>query len=204
MKMNKAKNKEKSALENIPKGEVEKRSKRKNLQNLILNAVSLAGIIGVGLLAPNVLGAMYKLGIIPHKRQRESIANSRKKLINKGLLEYKKGNLRITQEGKRQLFREGLTENAKKKNQKWDGKWRVLIFDIPERIRFVRDNIRIALLNIGFMRLQDSVWIYPYDCEDLINLLKADMEIGKDVLYIIVEELEYDKPVREYFGFAKR
>ena len=117
------------------------------------------------------------------------------------MLEYKNEKLRITQKGKLQLFREGLAENAKKKNKKWDGKWRVLIFDIPEKIRFVRDNIRVALLNIGFMRLQNSVWIYPYDCEDFINLLKADMEIGKDVLYMIVEELEHDKPVREHFGF---
>lgn len=182
-------------------GKMEKRAKRRNLQNLILNTVSLAGVISVGMVAPNVLGAMYKLGIIPYKRQRESIASSRKNLIHKGLLEYKNEKLRITQKGKLQLFREGLAENAKKKNKKWDGKWRVLIFDIPEKIRFVRDNIRVALLNIGFMRLQNSVWIYPYDCEDFINLLKADMEIGKDVLYMIVEELEHDKPVREHFGF---
>ncbi len=183
---------------------VEKRVRKRDLQNLILNVVSLAGIMSVGLIAPNVLGAMYKLGIIPHKRQRESIANSKKKLINKGLLEYKNKKLRVTQKGKIQLFKEGLYQEAKKKNKKWDGKWRVLIFDIPEKIRFVRDHIRIALLNIGFMRLQDSVWIYPYDCEDLITLLKADMEVGKDVLYMIVEELEYDKPVREYFGFSKK
>jgi DNA-binding transcriptional regulator PaaX len=37
------------------------------------------------------------------------------------------------------------------KNKKWDGKWRVLIFDIPETRRFDRDNIRRALISIGFM-----------------------------------------------------
>ena len=183
---------------------LEKRIRRKHLHSLILNTVSLAGIISVGLVAPNVLGAMYKLGVLPHKRQRESIANSRKNLIKRGLLEYKNGKLKITQKGKLQLFREGIYQKAKKEDEKWDGKWRVLIFDIPEKIRFVRDNIRIALLNIGFMRLQDSVWIYPYDCEESMTLLKTDMEIGKDALYMIVEELEYDKPVREHFGFSKK
>ena len=58
-------------------------------------------------------------------------------------------------------------------------------------------------MNIGFMRLQDSVWIYPYDCEDLIALFKADSKIGKDILYMIVEALEYDEPVKSYFGFKK-
>ena len=50
-----------------------------------------------------------------------------------------------------------------------------------------------------FVRLQDSVWIYPYDCEDIITLLKADFQIGKDMLYMIVEMLEYDKRLRNHF-----
>lgn len=62
-----------------------------------------------------------------------------------------------------------------------------------------RENLRHTLISIGFMKLQDSVWIYPYDCEDLITLLKADMEIGKDILYMIVEALEDDKHFRKYF-----
>lgn len=86
------------------------------------------------------------------------------------------------------------------KNKKWDGKWRVLIFDIPENRRFDRDNIRRALISIGFMRLQDSVWVYPYNCEDLISLLKADTETAEDVLYMIVETIENDEPIKKYFG----
>ena len=52
----------------------------------------------------------------------------------------------------------------------------------------------------GFVRLQDSVWIYPYDCEDLIALAKANFRIGVDVLYMIVERLDCDKHLREHFG----
>ena len=55
----------------------------------------------------------------------------------------------------------------------------------------------------GFVRLQDSVWIYPYDCEDFMVLLKADFKIGKDVLYMIVDELEGDGRLRKEFGFKK-
>lgn len=52
----------------------------------------------------------------------------------------------------------------------------------------------------GFVRLQDSAWIYPYDCEDLIALAKANFRIGVNVLYMIVEKLEHDKYLREHFG----
>jgi len=75
-----------------------------------------------------------------------------------------------------------------------------LIFDIPEYRRSLREKMRRTLTVIGFKRLQDSVWIYPYDCEDLITLLKADFRIGRDVLYMIVDQLEGDQRLCKEFG----
>ena len=60
--------------------------------------------------------------------------------------------------------------------------------------------MRRTLTAVGFVRLQDSVWLYPYDCEDLIVLLKADFKIGKDLLYLIVDSLENDTAFRKFFG----
>ena len=65
-----------------------KRSRNDKLKKIILKTVVTPGIIGVGILAPNVLGAMKNLGILPKKRQIESIKNSRNRLINKGFLKY--------------------------------------------------------------------------------------------------------------------
>lgn len=161
----------------------------------------MTGFIGIALLAPNMIWAMKKLDIMPRVRERELILRSRDRLIKKGFLKYEKGMLKITKDGKRFLIRETLFEKLKdNKNKKWDGKWRVLIFDIPEKRKTDREHIRHILYSIGFMCLQKSVWIYPYDCEDLITLLKADLKIGKDVLYMIVDALEYDKPVKKHFN----
>src|SRR3990167_4278610 len=87
-----------------------------------------------------------------------------------------------------------------KKPKRWDGKWRVLIFDIPQTKNLLRDKLRRTLMAIGFIRLQDSVWIYPYDCEDLITLLKTDFRVGDQMLYMIVDSLENDDQVKEDFG----
>ena len=65
-----------------------KRSRRKNLQNVILTTITSVGILSVGLLAPNVIGAMAKLGLIPNKRQKEYISSSASKMVKKGLLKY--------------------------------------------------------------------------------------------------------------------
>lgn len=74
-----------------------------------------------------------------------------------------------------------------------------MIFDIPERKRKIRDQIRTLFKLAGFYLLQDSVWVYPYDCEDILTLLKSELGVGKDVLYLIVDELENDKHLRNFF-----
>lgn len=106
---------------------------------------------------------------------------------------------RITEKGKRILQIESERAVMMKK-RKWDKRWRVVIFDVPERRKRIRDRLRRFMDSYGFVRLQDSVWIYPHDCEDLIALAKAEFRIGADVLYMIVERLERDKHLREHFG----
>ena len=186
--------------------ELEKKVKKAKIQKIILETVKLAGVVSMVVVAPNILVAMKKLGLITHPRQIESIKRSRDTLIEKGMLENKNGQLKITQRGKRYLFRcLSLGDNKElNKNKKWDGKWRVLIFDIPESRRFDRTNIRQAIISIGFMRLQDSVWIYPYSCEKIISLLKAETESEGDVLYMIVEMLENDEEIKKHFGINKK
>lgn len=157
----------------------------------------------MGLVAPSVIGAMAKLGLLPSRRQREIIRRSRDRLLERDLLVYKNGAFRLTVKGREMLNIFEAREFRFKKPKRWDGRWRLLIFDIPERQRPARDKIRRTLSMIGFERLQDSVWIYPYDCEDLVTLLKADFKVGRNLLYLIVEELENDAPLRLRFTLSK-
>jgi len=176
------------------------KTRRKNLRRFVLGAIGIAGILAVAAVAPNVLGAMGKLGIIPTGRQKEIINRARDRLIKQGLLERFNGQLRLTQKGSRELRRQELMDFKTVRKKRWDGKWRVLIFDVPEYRKGLREKIRRTLISIGFIRLQDSVWIFPYDCEDLIALLKTDFRAGKNMLYMIVDELESDAELKKSFG----
>ena len=84
-----------------------------------------------------------------------------------------KGKLRALNLRFRQLSRNG------KRN--WDGKWRMVFFSIPERCRKGRDALRYRLRTAGFYELQESVFIFPYDCEkeikDFIKLFKMEKYI---------------------------
>lgn len=158
----------------------------------------------MALLAPNIFSALKTLGITPRPRQQEIIQATRKRLIReKYLTNTTRGLLTLTPKGERKL-RLLEIHNFKLKNQKrWDKKWRVLIFDISEQRKYLREKVRRTLVAIGFVRLQDSVWVYPYPCDDLITLLKADFLIGRELLYLIVESIEYDANLQNHFGLVR-
>ncbi len=173
----------------------ENRAKKKNLQNVILDIAYITGVVSMAILAPNAVQALRKLGLTPHKRQIESIKESTEKLIRKGFLEIHNGDIRITNKGRSYLARQFKIGKPKR----WDKKWRVVIFDIPEKYRYARDNVRISLQNIGFKKIQNSVWVYPHNCEQFISLLRSDLEISNNLLYMIVDTIEDDDSLKKYF-----
>jgi len=177
-----------------------KRSRRENLQKIILETVATAGVLSIGLVAPNVIGVMNKLGILPNPRRREYVSSSASKLVRRGLMEFKDGYYQLTVDGERILRRWEMSDYKFNKPRKWDGKWRMIIFDIPEKKRKIRKQISELFTQASLYRLQDSVWVYPYDCEDIIGLLKTDFGIGKDLLYIIANEIENDRNIRAEFN----
>ena len=75
------------------------RRRRNQIQNVVLGAVAVTGFLAVSALAPNALGALVKMGLVPTARQKESVARARKNLLRRGLLMYKDGWLRITPKG---------------------------------------------------------------------------------------------------------
>jgi len=191
-------------------GKMEERNtkaiRRTKVTRAVIGVVAVAGIITVAAIAPKLVGALGK-----SKYMRQRLYQSRSnisKLIQEGYLELERNDgktyVRLTEKGERfaALMHEGKL--APKKPRRWDGKWRLLIFDVPEKRRGTREKIRATLITLGFVRLQDSVWAYPYDCEDFIAILKADFRIGKDVLYIIADQIEHDASLRTHFNLPKR
>jgi len=190
-------------------GKLEKESvrkrKRSNLQKAVLMSVAAAGFLSMAIVAPNALQALAKLGIIDTRspRRKELINRARDRLLATKFLERDgKGFLRLTPKGEAKLRQLELSGYRLRKPKRWDQRWRVLVFDIPEHRKTLRDKVRRTLLAIGFQRLQDSVWVYPYDCEDLIALLKTDFKVGKDLIYIITDAIEGDSGLRERFNLS--
>jgi phenylacetic acid degradation operon negative regulatory protein len=56
----------------------------------------------------------------------------------------------------------------------WDGRWRLVLFDVPRTRNATRDKLRRYLRNRGFGCLQNSVWITPDPVNEERNLLSGE------------------------------
>jgi len=170
---------------------------------VVLKIIGAAGFVSMAIMAPNALQALDMFSDKKKKYHSYYIKNTTSRLKDRGLVEFKKRDgeifLQLTKKGQKELLKYQLREKIIKKPKKWDKKWRVIVFDIKEQARNLRDGLRKELVNLGFVKLQNSVWVYPYDCEDVVALIKTYFGIGKDVLYMVVEKVENDRWLKEDF-----
>lgn len=179
-----------------------KRRRKQNIQHAILAAVAVTGLLAWAAIAPNTLRLLryapkgkYNLAYRARNAAGRIVAKGQASWIERDGKKY----LRLTEAGRKALAFEQAKVTLKNQKKKWDGRWRMVVFDIPERRRRIRIRLRAFMCEVGFVRLQDSVWVYPYDCEDFIALLKAELKIGKDVLYAIADTIEHDWDIRRHF-----
>ena len=93
------------------------------------------------------------------------------------------------------LTKEGLGKILKasfkieKKNKRKDGKWVMLIFDIPQKYKKSRELLRGVLHNLGYKLLQQSVWVTPYDVSEKTEKLLQFYSLDNFVKLFLIEEM---------------
>ncbi|MEK7634143.1 MAG: hypothetical protein AAB437_04845 [Patescibacteria group bacterium] len=87
----------------------------------------------------------------------------------------------------------------KKKRKKWNKKWFLVFFDVPEIQKNKRNYLRRFLVYIGFHQYQKSIYIFPYECEKEILLIKKIVEGAKYMKYIIAEKIEDERAIKTFF-----
>ena len=138
-------------------------------------------------------------------RQEDKIKFSQElyRLKQRGMVkEYLKGkepSLELTGKGKGALRKYLSNQFVIKKPPKWDKKWRLVIFDIPDDKRSARDILRHKLESLGFFELQESVYVYPFECKAEIELLKKLYYISPYVQYVIADRIETETDLIEQF-----
>ena len=77
-----------------------------------------------------------------------------------------------------------------KPSEVWDQKWRIVLFDIPEHEREVRNALRDHLTRLGLRKLQQSVGITPFDCKNEIDFIVELLDIRKHVRFVVADYVD--------------
>jgi len=179
----------------------------------ILTYLGIGATIATAFVSPNAAGAIAKMFYSPSfsydpegwKRYNKGyLRQSLRRLEAQKLIKYAvvdgQALITITKEGKTKVLKYALENLEVKKPQSWDGKWRVVIYDIPARDRSLQLVIRDALKAMGFYQMQESVYLFPHPCYDEVEFLRSFYGVGAMVKYLLVTKLEDDAPYRQYFG----
>ena len=173
----------------------------------ILYAASLVGVLTVAILAPNAL-QMFKFlpGLSNHERKAK-FKRSLKKLEKNKLISLKESpggeiEVKLTKNGEEKLLKYKVEDMTVKISPKWDKKWRLVIFDVPNRLNKNRLAFTRKLKEMGLIYFQRSVWICPYDCEEEIDFLKEIYRIGPFVRFAVVDKFDIQFDLVKKFGLT--
>ena len=107
--------------------------------------------------------------------------------------------IKLTEKGKKRFKKYVLSALEIELPAKWDRKWRLVIFDIPDDKRIERDLLRRKLESLGFFKLQESVYVFPFECANQINYLKKSYFISPYVQYILADRIETEADLIKTF-----
>lgn len=173
---------------------------------LISSYSSIEGRKGTGITAL-IEGLGYLMSSVKnHQKKREKILRSLKNLEKNEIIELVEKDdkviIYLKDVNNAKVIEYSIESLLKYKQQKkqWNGKWFLVFFDVPEIQRNKRDYLRKFLKRLGFYQYQKSVYLFPYECEKEVELIKKIVEGAKYMKYIIAEKIEDENSAKKYFA----
>lgn len=178
---------------------------------IILSLLATGATLAVSLAAP---GAARAFRFIPKELKfdddwrtfnKKYLLNTIRRMEKQKVVEIVKYNekgygiIKITDVGRQKLVKHSVDSITIHKPAIWDGLWRMVFYDVSHK-QAIRDKFRNYLLAGGFYRLQESVFIHAYPCEEEIEFLKNYLGIGSEVRIVTATKIENDQQFKNFFG----
>lgn len=173
-------------------------AKKQEISGKILNNLS-------GKQAVSING--LKKGLTNDNKETYALARSIKNMTDLGLIETIKSDredyARITPKGRQKLVSLKLDSKNTLVSNNWDGKWRIILLDLPESRKAERESIRYLLKKANFVCLKNSAWISPYPFEHMFENIKKDLGLTNEIIILTTNTV--DEKSEKYFfeNFSK-
>ncbi|HLC95516.1 MAG TPA: hypothetical protein VJH89_03425 [Patescibacteria group bacterium] len=179
-----------------------KKFNRDEMKEIILSTLLTMGFITIALAAPNAV-QIFNYFKPKNAYERERIRNSLHRLERQSLIK-QKGNLDgyfiLTREGRAKAMRYKIEKTKIQRQNRWDKKWRMVMFDVPHEKRKARQAINYALKKIGCVHYQKSVFITPFPCEKEVNFIGDTFDVREHIRIVVAEIVEGDTAFKNKFG----
>jgi hypothetical protein len=136
--------------------------------------------------------------------ERRSLNLSIRSLYESNLIETKDNHdgtltLVLSKEGKHIALTYDMDNMHIKQPKQWDGKWRIVMFDVPETLRQVRDTLRYHFKQLGFYEFQKSVFVHPYPCKSEIEYIMEFHNARRYIRFIIATDIDNALHLKQHF-----
>jgi len=173
----------------------------------VLSWLAVAGAVYIAASSPyfiyNLLKSSKKWKKYPRKKLSDTFSNLKKQGLIKIEKRGKQIYIKLTKEGKKKAGRFQIDSLEIKKPKRWDGKWRLVIFDISELKKIYRETFRGKLKELKFYPLQKSVWIHPFDCRAEIELLREFFGLTeKEVILVEAKKIDGEEELKKIFHLS--
>lgn len=159
----------------------------------ILKILGIGAIVTVSFVAPNLPIALGFIAKEWKKYRQKDLGHTIRRFIKQDVVSiYEEDGqqaIQLTEKGKNRLLKYNFDE-LEIKARKRDGLFRVVIFDIPEDLKKNRELFRKKLTELGFIRMQDSVFVSAFPCKDEIDFVCHFLEISRFVTLFSVNKIE--------------
>ena len=120
-------------------------------------------------------------------------------LLRYGYLSGTSRKYKVTPKGKNTLSEAKIWELTVPTPKVWDGRWHLVLFDIPNDKRKRRDIFRARLKELGLILYQNSVWIYPYPLKQTVMEVTDFYKLSPCVSFVVAEYVTGEKRLRKHF-----
>lgn len=187
---------------------MERRELRAKITDEVLRLAAGGACLTLGLLAPgSVVGLSKPLDRLLDKLDKRDREREMRQVVyrmkERGLLvgDYEHG-LQLTAKARRRLAKVEIDALVLKPKKIWDGRWRIVVYDIPSSQQTARHQLQSNLLRYGCIMLQKSTWITPFPCRQDVAAIASQYKVDSYISFF--EAINLDNAEQMIKRFQKR
>ena len=179
--------------------------RQKEIVKMVGAGVAAGAVVTIAVIFPNILKAIFEISEqiddIREVAAKYRLKTTVNHMVKKGILSLSDEEIKLTKKGREILKLLSLDEIIIDKPLKWDRIWHLASYDIPEDKKQKRESFRLQLDRLGFCKIQDSLWVYPYECKEEIAIIAQTLGVERYIIYLNTDHLPQEERLLKRFSF---